>query len=163
MGRSPGPRPGDMLQRRQRGLRDLPPSCHDQLAAFNTNHHLRGQKIERDKSPMCVSSSCRGWKHALACSRQLGRSGQEVHSSNRRKRTTSDWLHGNAPCPLSLCVRDHAAVSTENFLLFHAAMPPSMLATLDKPFLASPLAAMLDRYPLPHTQTIGRFFGSPWA
>ena len=56
-----------------------------------------------------------------------------------------EWLHGNASCPLSLCVRDHADVSTANSLLFHAAMPPSMLSTLENPFLASPLAAILDR------------------
>ena len=70
---------------------------------------------------------------------------QEVYVSNRRERTTREWLHGGAPCPLSLSVRDHADVSTVNFLLFHAAMPPSMLSTLENPFLASPLAAMLDR------------------
>lgn len=36
----------------------------------------------------------------------------------------------------------------------------SMLSTLDDPIWASTLAAMLDRYPLPHTQTSGRSFGS---
>ena len=63
----------------------------------------------------------------------------------------------------SLRVRDHADVSMANFLLFQAAMPPSMLSTLANPIWASTLAAILDQYPLPQTQTIGRFLGSLWT